>query len=285
MQRTGIAPIPLLLLLPILFWPSLAAPTTEANYTVLDGLTANVTAASLTAWLAQWIAFPLASVTITNLSATRVTAQTCGYGTYSPADAQTCSACPPGTYSPALAATSSATCVKCPAGTYSGRAGATASSDCALCPPNTYFEGTGATSISNCSQCAGNSSSNQPYLRANCVCNPGFTGQGGEHPPAAGHDRTTSTDHLFFLFRRAMHAMQPGQLVYGRRQQPLPSPLYLTSSIILAQPVCLHPWLLWRPNRHCRPMSGDHFFLDSRSSLFSSFFFIFSRGTIHPFSF
>jgi hypothetical protein len=49
MQRTGIAPIPLLLLLPIFFWSSLAAPTTEANYTVLDGLTANVTAAITTA--------------------------------------------------------------------------------------------------------------------------------------------------------------------------------------------------------------------------------------------
>ena len=260
MQRTGIAPIPLLLLVLLMGLPACTvAQTTEANYTVLDGLTANVTAGSLTAWLAQWVPFALSSVTITNLSATRVTAQTCGYGTYSPADAQTCSACPPGTYSPALAATSSATCVQCPAGTYSGRAGATASSDCAMCPPNTYFEGTGAISVGNCSQCAGNSSSNQPYLRANCVCNPGFTGQGGEHPQRQATIAPPALT-IFFFLRRAMHAMQPGQLVYGRRQQPLPSPLHLTSSIVLAQPVCMHSWLLWRPSRHCRPMSGDHFF-------------------------
>jgi len=186
-----------LLLILLLAPPAAATPATEANYTVLDGLT-NVTAASLAAWLAQWVPFPVSSVTVTNLSAARVTAETCGLGTYSPADAQTCSLCPPGTYSSSLAATSVATCVACPVGTYSGRAGATGLSDCSACPSNTYFEGTGATSQANCTACAANSSSTQPFLRANCVCNPGYSGPGGEHwwQP---QNRTILIDCFFFF--------------------------------------------------------------------------------------
>ena len=175
----------LLLLAPL----SAATPTTEVNYTVLNGL-ANVTATSLAAWLNQNVPLALSSATITNLSAIRVTAQTCGKGTYSPPNAQTCSVCPPGTYSPSLAAVSSATCLPCPAGTYSGRAGATALANCASCPPNTYFEGTGGTSLANCTACVANSSSTQPYLRANCICNAGFYGPGGERLEA-GTDRTS----------------------------------------------------------------------------------------------
>lgn len=179
--------LPSLLLAVLLLHPALprlaaGAPATEVNYTVLDGL-ANVTSASLAAWLAQWVPFAVSSVSITDLSDARVTVQTCGLGTYSPPDAQACAACPPGTYSSTLAATSLDACVACPAGTYSGRAGATASGDCASCPVNTYFEGTGAISQDNCTACAANSSSTQPFLKANCVCNPGFYGPGGEHSP------------------------------------------------------------------------------------------------------
>jgi len=245
-----------ILLLMLLAPPAAATPTTEANYTVLDGL-ANVTAASLTAWLAQWVPFPLVSVTLTNLSATRVTAQTCGLGTYSPADAQTCSVCPPGTYSPSLAATSIATCVACPAGTYSGRAGATALGDCAACPANTYFEGTGATSVTNCSACAGNSSSTQPFLRANCVCNAGYSGPGGEHQWQAVIAPPTLT--VFFV-RWAMLAMHPRLMVHGWSQQSLPSPLALATTFIVIEPVLMHPRLLWRPIRHCGPMPGNIIF-------------------------
>jgi hypothetical protein len=186
MPRTPRAPpVPILLILRLLLLlapPAASAPSTEANYTVLNGL-ANVTSASLSAWLAQFVPqLAVASVTVTNLSATTVTPQTCGLGTFSPADSQSCSVCPPGTYSPTLAAVSSAACVPCPTGTYSAQAGATALADCTSCPADTYFEGTGGSDLSNCTACAANSGSSQPYLKANCVCNAGYYGPGGEHP-------------------------------------------------------------------------------------------------------
>ena len=257
-----------ILLLMLLAPPAAATPTTEANYTVLDGL-ANVTAASLTAWLAQWVPFPLVSVTLTNLSATRVTAQTCGLGTYSPADAQTCSVCPPGTYSPSLAATSIATCVACPAGTYSGRAGATALGDCAACPANTYFEGTGATSVTNCSACAGNSSSTQPFLRANCVCNPGYSGPGGEHQWQAVIAPPTLT---VFFSGGPCSPCTPGSWCMAGVSNPCPlHSLSPPLSSSLSQCSCI-PGYFGDPSDIVVLCQVTSFFLDSSTRPFSSFF-------------
>ena len=158
------------------FTGSQATPTTQANYTVYN-LSLSVTPSQIVSGLQ-----PVASVitaAVIPVSSTRVYPQACPVGAFSASNSQTCTPCQAGTYSVTPTAGSSVACVACGQGTYSSALGASSASACVNCPLNSYFVGTGAISVSNCTSCPGNSSSNQPYMKSDCICNPGFYGPAG----------------------------------------------------------------------------------------------------------
>jgi len=179
MPRTILA-LGVLIILVFNTTPTLAT-TTESNYTVVNGY-ANVTPSVLTTLFQPLYTFNLSYAKITSLSTTRVRAEICQPGSYTPANSQTCSLCPPGKYSEILAAASSATCTACPAGKYSGKSGAGSASDCTLCPLDTYYAGTMATSKDNCTACPPFSGTDQPYGKTYCICKAGYFGSAGWCP-------------------------------------------------------------------------------------------------------
>ena len=235
---------------------STASPTTEANLTVLNGF-ANVTPSVLAGLFtgANQLPFNLSYAQVYALSPARVAPQVCPRGAWAPANAQTCTLCPPGTYSATLAAGSSATCTPCPQGTYSSRAGASASSDCSTCPLNTYFEGTGATSQANCTACPPNSGTTQPYLKINCICNPGYNGSAGQalsqHPLPCPR-----APNFWHECRRTLQPMQRIVLLQPGQEQPLSFALHIPCLLLDYWTVPMHAWLLWRPLDQCSRMPG-----------------------------
>lgn len=123
----------------------------------------------------------IVNATVTALTPTTVQVDACLAGSYSAADAQTCTLCPAGKYSAAITATSIDTCVACVSGKYSNATGAGSVASCVNCPANTYFTGTGGSSLGVCVACPAFSGSYEgASLLQWCVCSPGYSGPNGE---------------------------------------------------------------------------------------------------------
>lgn len=229
--------------------PTLAT-TTESNYTVVNGY-ANVTPSVLTTLFQPLYTFNLSYAKITSLSTTRVRAQICQPGSYTPANSQTCSLCPPGTYSEILAAASSATCTACPAGKYSGKSGAGSASDCTLCPLDTYYSGTMATSKDNCTACPPFSGTDQPYGKTYCICLAGYYGPAGWSSLSHCTIPWFVIDQLFG--RRSMLTLSVRLLLQPGKKHDLSSPFNVSRDVLSHQSVPVRSRLLWR--HHERPSS------------------------------
>lgn len=123
---------------------------------------------------------PVTSVTLTQIGDSRVSTDTCPAGSYSTADASTCTLCPAGKYSSITSAISVNDCISCDAGTYSGVLGAISVGTCTACTNGKYSTTVGGTVETVCQSCPQNSNSGVgAQSLSSCVCNPGYVGPNG----------------------------------------------------------------------------------------------------------
>jgi len=191
----------------------------------------------------------ITTASVTALTPTTVQVDACLAGSYSGADAQTCTLCPAGKYSAAITATSSDTCVACGPGKYSNTTGAGSAASCVNCPANTYYTGSGGASVGVCVACPAFSGSYEgaPLLQW-CVCLPGYSGPNGAFRRVWRVAGVCLPDSVVVMAggggRRALLYLQHVRVVPERAGEPLPTQLQRERGLVKPRTVPVQAGIL-----------------------------------------